>query len=145
MHSVLCVSVLGVPLGVLHQFVWARKKIKRTSGYAERKRAIEEKESYRWLEGLKLTQECIEQRVKVVTVADREADIYELFALPRREGSEFLIRACHPRRVKQTGIELESLHEAIGKVAVGGELTLELQRTPRRKPKIGRASCRERV
>jgi hypothetical protein len=39
-HSVLCVSPLGVPLGVLHQKVWAREKIKRTTGYQDRKRAI---------------------------------------------------------------------------------------------------------
>ena len=49
-HSVLCVSPLGVPLGVLHQKVWAREKNRRTTGYADRKRAIEQKESHRWLE-----------------------------------------------------------------------------------------------
>jgi hypothetical protein len=86
---------------------------------------------------LELTQQWIPQDQKVVTVADREADIYELFALPRRDGSEFLIRACHPRGVKQTttDIEIESLQEAIEKTAACGELTLELQRTPKRKPR----------
>jgi hypothetical protein len=88
-HSVLCVSSVGVPLGVLHQKVWAREKTRRTTGYQDRKRAIEQKESHRWLESLELTQRWIPQDKRVVTVADREADIYELFALPRREGSEF--------------------------------------------------------
>ncbi len=37
-HSVLCVSALGVPLGVLHQKVWEREKIKRTAEYQDRKR-----------------------------------------------------------------------------------------------------------
>jgi hypothetical protein len=136
-HSVLCVSPVGVPLGVLHQKVWAREKNRRTSGHADRKRAIEQKESHRWLESLELTQQWIPQDKKVVTVADREADIYELLALPRREGSEFLIRACHPRGVKQTttDIEIESLQEVIEKTAACGELTLELQRTPKRKPR----------
>jgi hypothetical protein len=82
-HSVLCVNPLGVPLGVLYQKVWAREKNRRTTGYADRKRAIEQKESHRWLECLELTQQWIPQDKKVVTVADREADIYELFALPR--------------------------------------------------------------
>jgi hypothetical protein len=82
-HSVLCVSPLGVPLGVLHQKVWAREKNRRTTGYVDRKRAIEQKESHRWLESLELTQQWIPQDKQVVTVADREADIYELFALPR--------------------------------------------------------------
>jgi hypothetical protein len=82
-HSVLCVSALGVPLGVLHQKVWAREKNRRTTGHQDRKRTIEQKESHRWLESLELTQQWIPQDKKVVTVADREADIYELFALPR--------------------------------------------------------------
>ncbi len=136
-HSVLCVSPLGVPLGVLHQKVWAREKNRRTTGYQERKRTIEQKESHRWLESLELTQQWIPQDKRVVTVADREADIYELFALPRRDGSEFLIRACHPRGVKQTAtdLEIESLQQAIEKTSACGELTLELQRTPKRKPR----------
>jgi hypothetical protein len=86
---------------------------------------------------LELTQQWISSDKKVVTVADREADIYELFALPRRDGSEFLIRACQPRGVKQTttDIDRESLQVAIKKTAACGELTLELQRTPKRKPR----------
>jgi hypothetical protein len=143
-HSVLCVSPVGVPLGVLHQKVWAREKTKRTTGYQERRRAIEQKESHRWLESLELTQQWIPQDLKVVTVADREADIYELFALPRREGSEFLIRACQPRGVKQTATdqEIESLQAAIEKTAACGELTLELQRTPKRKPRTATLTVR---
>ena len=143
-HSVLCASTQGVPLGVLHQKVWAREKNRRTMGYQERKRAIEQKESHRWLESLELTQQWIPQDKKVVTVADREADIYELFALPRREGSEFLIRASHPRGVKQTAteLEIESLQQAIEKTAVCGELTLELQRTPKRKPRTATLTVR---
>jgi hypothetical protein len=143
-HSVLCVSSLGVPLGVLHQKVWAREKNRRTSGHADRKRAIEQKESHRWLESLELTQQWIPQDKKVVTVADREADIYELLALPRREGSEFLIRACHPRGVKQTAtdLEIESLQRAIAQTAACGELTLELQRTPKRKSRTATLTVR---
>lgn len=74
-HSVLCVSSVGVPLGVLHQKVWAREKNRRTTGHQDRKRAIDQKESHRWLESLELTQQWIPQDKKVVTVADREADI----------------------------------------------------------------------
>jgi hypothetical protein len=143
-HSVLCVSSVGVPLGVLHQKVWAREKNRRTTGYQDRKRAIEQKESHRWLESLELTQQWIPQDKRVVTVADREADIYELFALPRREGSEFLIRACHPRGVKQTttDLEIENLQQAIRQTAACGELTLELQRTPKRKPRTATLTVR---
>ena len=36
----------------------------------------------------------------MVTVADREADIYDFLALKRRENSELLIRAYHNRCVQ---------------------------------------------
>ncbi|MEH1776896.1 MAG: hypothetical protein V7K64_11840 [Nostoc sp.] len=52
-------SIAGVPLGVLDQKIWAREKSKVSS---ERRRAIEDKESQRWLESLKITQGCTHQR-----------------------------------------------------------------------------------
>ena len=36
----------------------------------------------------------------MVTIAEGEADIFDLFVLPRREGSHILIRATHHRRVE---------------------------------------------
>jgi hypothetical protein len=46
--------------------------------------------------------------------------------------------------VKQTAtdLEIESLQQAIEKTAVCGELTLELQRTPKRKPRTARLTVR---
>ena len=69
--------------------------------YAKRKqKPIEEKESLRWLTGLrearKMAQELPE--VQCICVADSEADIYELFAEPRGEHPvHWLIRACQDR------------------------------------------------
>ncbi|MBU7586147.1 MAG: transposase [Nostoc sp. TH1S01] len=53
-HTNLAASVEGVPLGILAQKIWARDKSKPSS---DRRRAIESKESQRWLESLKITQE----------------------------------------------------------------------------------------
>jgi hypothetical protein len=36
---------------------------------------------------------------RVLVVGDREAEIYELFALPRRDGVDLLVRASEDRRV----------------------------------------------
>lgn len=142
-HSVLCVSPEGVPLGLLHQQVWARVSLRRGKGYRERKRAIEDKESGRWLSSLEQTQQLIPGEVGVVTIADREADIYDLFALPRREGSEFLIRANHDRSVKlKDGEEVESLFNSVTEAPICGQLTLELQRTPKRKARSATLTVR---
>jgi hypothetical protein len=97
----------GTPLGT----VWA-DVLNRTAGVShapateksrERKQTpIEEKESFRWLVGLreirKLAQEL--PTVQCVCVADSEADIYEVFAEPRGEHPvHWLIRACQDRAI----------------------------------------------
>ena len=72
----------------------------------------------------------------MITIADREADIYELFAYPRREGSDLLIRATHNRRIKKGNESTEKLWSRVKQVSPCGEKTLELQRTPRRKARL---------
>jgi len=42
--------------------------------------------------------------VAVVTIAEGEADIFDLFVLPRREGSHILIRATHNHRVEMASM-----------------------------------------
>jgi hypothetical protein len=64
---------------------------------------IEEKESMRWLTGLRearrVAQELPEGRC--IGVADSEADIYEVFAEPRGERPiDWLIRACQDRALQ---------------------------------------------
>ena len=83
------------------------------------------------------TEQAIDESVRVVTVADQEADIYELFALPRRTNSELLIRAYHNRSVKSFAEPtVEKLQQAIGQSPVCGQLRLELPRQPQRHPVV---------
>ena len=142
LHTVLAVSELGVPLGLLEEKMWAREKVRKGKGEKERKRKIEEKESYRWIESLEKTQNLIPAEISLITVADREADIYELFAQPRREGSHLLIRAAQNRRVKKGSGETEKLFESLRSVKACGQKTLELQRTPRRKERLATLTVR---
>src|SRR5947209_6932916 len=93
----------GIPLGT----VWA-EILNRTDGVSHasepeklKKRqhtSIEEKESMRWLTGLRQAREVAQQLpgVQCVCMADSEADIYELFCEPRGE-LHWLIRACQDR------------------------------------------------
>ena len=134
-HTVLSATVDGVPLGVLDQKTWAREVGKgRTK---ESRRAITEKESQRWLDSLEATHSRVPAQTQVITVADREADIYELFAMARPENSEFLIRAAQNRNTTKEALseEVIPLFEAIRQKSACGEVTLELQRTPRRSPR----------
>jgi hypothetical protein len=95
----------GIPLGT----VWA-EALNRIEGVshvsaAEKRRTrkqmpIEDKESLRWLTGLREARQVARElpAVRCVCVADSESDIYEVFAEPRGEPPvHWLIRACQDR------------------------------------------------
>lgn len=60
-HSVLCSSANGVPLGVLHQQVWARDLADLGKKHQRHKKLTQDKESQRWLTALDATQSLISQ------------------------------------------------------------------------------------
>jgi hypothetical protein len=143
-HSVFCSNVEGVPIGVLHQQLWHRNLAELGKKHQRHKKPITEKESQRWLTALDETQTVIPAEIAVVTVADREADIYELFMLPRRPNSEFIIRANHNRTVKSKDCDqqLQRLQSAIGQVSASGQLRLELRRHPEREARQATVTLR---
>jgi hypothetical protein len=143
-HSVFCSSANGVPLGVLHQQVWRRELALVGKKHQRHKKLTQEKESQRWLSALDVTQSLISQETVVVTVADREADIYDLLVLPRRPNSQLLIRATHNRRVKRSAEteQVERLHQVMRQTPACGQLTLELRRHPERVARSATLSLR---
>lgn len=101
MHTVFAVTLRGLPLGVLWQRTWARSGF-RESAEAHEELLVEEKESYRWIEALRDTGRLAASGASgtmVVTVADRESDIYEFLLEGQRLNVKYLIRASHDRCV----------------------------------------------
>jgi hypothetical protein len=136
-HSSLAVSGAGQPLGLLHQQCWIRPE--RSGKKRERKTTpIQDKESYRWLSSLQAAEVGLPQSVQLVHVGDREADIFELFALPRQANSELLIRAEHNRKVQH---ELGHLIAAINQAPILGSVTLELARIRSGPPELPPCNC----
>jgi len=127
-HSCFAVSGEGEPLGVLHQRSWSRAQRAGKKGQHPRK-PIEEKESYRWLTTLQAAETDMPESVQLIHMGDREADIFELFAQPRADGSALLIRAEQNRRIQH---ELTYLPRALEQVPVMGEQTIWLERNPQR-------------
>lgn len=111
-HPLLAVDEDGIPLGSPWVKFWARPQLKNQLPAEEQRDnkdiPIEEKESYRWLEGLRAAREVAQQcpETECVVVADSEADIYELFAEPRETGHsravQLLIRCCQNRGLNDT-------------------------------------------
>ena len=78
---------------------------------------MEEKESFRWLEGVRTTQKLAKQcpDTMCVSLGDSESDIYELFAEERTtENFHFIIRACHDRVVAdESGVSSGVIRDAL--------------------------------
>jgi Transposase DNA-binding/Transposase Tn5 dimerisation domain len=105
LHEVQVFTPDGLPLGTVWADVLNRLEGVSHASAAEKGRKrkqtpIEDKESLRWLTGLREARQVAQQlpAVRCVCVADSEADIYEVFAEPRGEPPvHWLIRACQDR------------------------------------------------
>ncbi len=134
-HSIMASTTRGVPLGVIEQQIWTRPlKTKK-----KKSRSILNKESKRWLTSLVKAELAIPSTTKVVTVTDREGDIYDLFALSREPNSELLIRAKHNRRVNH---ELKFVKEAIGQTPNADQLKISVPRQDDKKSRTANLSIR---
>jgi hypothetical protein len=129
-HSGLAVTPEGLPLGIVYQDVWAREEEERKR-QTRRKRLVEEKESFRWLETVDAVESLLPRDIEVWVAGDREADMFELLAMPRRDGLHLVVRAAHDRKVKST--EAQYLHEAAVKAPVLGEMEVAVPRSRKRK------------
>jgi hypothetical protein len=136
MHSVLAVSESGVPMGLLEQRVWGRVNAEKGKAKARRQKGNAQKESQRWLDGFEASQAALPACIRqVVMVADREADMYALFAAPRQAHAQLLIRATHNRRVRTVWEEMSHLKETIQSYPARGTLTVQVSRAPGRLPR----------
>ena len=101
----------GTPLGGIGAKLWARPEeeptapklsqaAKKKAKAAKKKLPLEQKESFRWFEGIRETQKLAEQcpETLCVSLSDSEGDIYDLFAEGRTtENFHWIVRACQDR------------------------------------------------
>ena len=98
-HSCLAVTTDGLTLGLLAQRSRNREQAKDDSRTHDNKktRALAEKESCRWAQAFETSTDDLPEGVKVITVRDREGDMYELFNAVELKGQLFLIRVAQNR------------------------------------------------
>lgn len=131
LHSTLAVTPGGQPLGFLHNAVRARDPKAAGSACQRHKRSVAQKESQKWLDSLSACQQLAPQcpATTLVNVADREGDLYELFApaLAPQAGPpvQLLVRSRHNRKL--TG-ESRRLWDAAGQERVRGKLQVRVGR-----------------
>jgi hypothetical protein len=95
MHSALAFRPDGLPLGILDIECWARKPGEFGKRRQCNAKPIEEKESFKWLRALRPVSAAARAcpGTRVVTLADREADIYEYMLEARTLGTDIVLRA----------------------------------------------------
>lgn len=136
-HSQYVVTPERVPLGLLGTKIYARdqagEKINRKD------QPIELKESYRWVEGYRDACRLAEMTpdTQVISVCDREGDIYEVFLewqRRRQQGkiaAEWLIRSCQDRCLapfeeRQAAAIAGKLRAAVEQSALLGTIEFEV-------------------
>lgn len=151
-HVELAVTPDRLPLGVVAAESFDRDPDEpgaRQSGERRTGEPIEDKESFRWLKGYRHACELAAQcpATRVVSVADREADIYDIFVEARQRGeadepesnrrADYIIRArqdrCTPERDPAArGNTFRKVRDEIGAAPLLTTVTIELSQTPKR-------------
>lgn len=126
----------GALLGLVHGEI-----LSRTGGLAESRKArtLDHKQSRRWLSGAEAGAGLAAAgAARVTVVADREADIYEMFAL-KPEGVELLIRAAQDRALAD---DAGRLFSALAERPEAGRFTVTLAAAPGRRAREARLAVR---
>lgn len=146
MHACLGVTTDGLPIGLLDQHIFARKLNTKKRRKLADVTPIEEKESYRWLQSLKNARE-ITGDTRIVTVCDREADIYEFFKRSEEIHSPVRVRAHVDRAVNKRSRYAEKavvgLWAYMEKQANAGTITVHIparRKTPHCKERAARTA-----
>lgn len=141
-HDTMAFTPEGTPLGLLDIQCWARKATgSETPGPSNR--GIEEKESFKWLKSYRATSRVQSScpATMLVSVGDRESDIYELFCDAHQTpgGAELLIRAERSRKRK---VGQAHLWDMMGSLKVAGYQSVPVPRRGSRAARTAKLQVR---
>ncbi|HSH27546.1 MAG TPA: IS4 family transposase, partial [Wenzhouxiangella sp.] len=100
-HSVLLVDAgTEHTLGLGDQHYWTRTDQAHGKKHQRKRRAYTDKESYKWQHASQRLSERLGARMAhMISVCDRESDVYEYLDYKRRNGQRFVVRASVDRRL----------------------------------------------
>lgn len=143
LHDTMAFTRKGAPLGLLNVQCWARDPKEAGKRSRRKELPIEQKESFKWLVSYRAVAEAQKlcSNTMLVSVGDREADIYELFHEALRDPSnpKLLVRA---ERTRQRKVEQEGLWQRMRGEPVSGTLTVKVPRRSSRPARTARLEVR---
>ena len=144
-HAAMALPRHGPPLGLVHLSIWARKLAehgKTRNGGTRARDPIEIKESQKWIDGMWGAEAALPEHPLLV-ICDREADIFELFAAPRNDRTDLLVRSNHPRRILVDGQARPMLlAEALDASPLLGTMQAQIPRAPGRRARLAMLELR---
>ena len=125
LHNNLLYTTKKLPIGVISQEFIVREPSGFGKSETRYKRTIEEKESSKWLNALRKTHEFHLNipDTEIITVADRECDIYDYFLEAKKLNETILVRAAWDRLVE---VEQRHLWTYVETLDEEGELTIDI-------------------
>lgn len=145
-HTLLAFTPQGLPLGVLDSQCWARDPAQFGGNHQRNRKPVADKESAKWLRSYDALQAHATRtpQTRWVMVADRESDLYELFALARRTAPApgVLVRAQHDRGVDGS---TRRLFAHLARAPLAGRLRVQVPRRPGQKARTATVSVRFRA
>lgn len=121
-YNSIAISTTGIPLSLLYQHNFVRPLEEVGKSKKRSYTPFEDKESYHWYKGITKVNELLGNNAHKIHIADREADIYELFFCAYEENTDLLIRAKHNRKLSDKSL----LWDAVGAEPVAAKTTLEI-------------------
>ena len=128
-HTTLAITPEHVPLGIIDQQIWTREAEAFGKKQQRRDKPIEAKESQKWLDSLRAVADlhtCC-PAVRWISVADREADVYDFLREAQTLKVEMVVRAAWNRRITQAEGHLWAHLES---QPSQGTLTVQIPRRP---------------
>jgi hypothetical protein len=132
----------GLPLGLWHTEIYARDPEKHGEAQQRKQLPIEAKESYRWLAGYRraCALKALSPHLRVISMGDRENDIYEVFEEFQQRRSlgqpaaDWIIRSNQDRRLlppegadTEEAEDILKLHSEVQQAPVLGTMTVDIR------------------
>jgi uncharacterized protein DUF4338/transposase-like protein/transposase Tn5 family protein len=143
LHDTVAFTPEGTPLGLLNVQCWGRDPEQVGKKHRRHQLPIEEKESIKWLLSYRAVAEAQKlcPNTMLVSVGDREADLYELFHAAAQDscGPRLLVRA---ERTRNRKVEQEDLWQRMKAEPVAGGLDVAVPRRDSRPARTARLQVR---
>ena len=98
-YSSIAATTAGLPLALMYQHTWTRPLEELGKSRNRKRRSFEDKETFHWYRGMTEVNKNLGTGIQKIHVADREADVYDLFFSAYEEQTDLLIRARQKRQL----------------------------------------------